>query len=74
MRTLPARPYLTNIAEQYLREKGASGPWQGVGLVYEEYISWLKQFGFKVPVEDNILEFSDNVSDKDLTMFILKWS
>lgn len=74
MKTLPARPYLTNIASHYLQEKDMDGPWQGVGLVYEEYIPWLKQFGFKVPVEDDILEFPDNIDDKELIMFVLRWS
>ena len=74
MKTLPARPYLTNIAAHYLREHGIPGPWQGFGLAYDEYAPWLKQFGFKVPVDNNILEFTDDFSDKDLMLFVLRWS
>jgi hypothetical protein len=43
-------------------------------LYHDDYITYLKSFGFRVPIEFGTLEFPDDFSEKDLMMFILRWS
>lgn len=68
MKTVPQLPYLQNIVRH----------WNSTGnrLAYsDEYIKYLKQFGFKVPVDimNDYLEFPDDFSDEDLMLFVLRW-
>ena len=65
MKTLPKLPYLQNIVAEYLN----GGAWP----VGPEYKYWLAQFGFKVPVQGDYLEFPDDFSEKALLMFILRF-
>jgi hypothetical protein len=67
MKTLPNIPYLRNIVSEYHRQNNS--------YTYDiDYIEWLKQFGFKVPIKNNTLEFPDDFSDEDMLMFMLRWS
>jgi hypothetical protein len=67
MKTLPQRPYLQNIVRAYSQQGH-----RGVGT--KHYRTWLAQHGFRVPVQYNDkLEFPDEFSEQDLTLFILKW-
>lgn len=68
MKTLPKLPYIQNIVEYYHR---STGKWV---IGSDEYRYWLRQFGFAVPIRGDYLEFPDEFSDKDLTLFIIKWS
>ena len=68
MKTLPKYPYLKNIVSyccetQDLKVRPGS----------PSYRDWLLQFGFKVPVDDH-LEFPDDFDEKELMLFILRWS
>lgn len=65
MKTLPRYPCLKNLVAAYNAEGGRIGT--------PQYVDWLRQFGFKVPVEDN-LEFPDDFPDQELFLFILRWS
>lgn len=38
------------------------------------YVNWLGQFGFKVPVEGDHLEFTDDFDERELMVFILRWA
>lgn len=67
MKTLPKRPYLQNIVTYYRETHSIPG-------LGPNYSNWLRQFGFKVPIEGEYLEFPDDFSDKDLTLFVIKWS
>lgn len=69
MKTLPQLPYLQNIVRH----------WHSTGNQYigtDDYVEYLKQFGFQVPVDimKDYLEFPDNFNDQDLTLFVLRWS
>jgi len=69
MKTLPQYPYLQNIVRH----------WHTLGNSYagtDEYINYLKQFGFAVPVDimKDQLEFPDDFDDKDLMLFMLRWA
>lgn len=81
MKTLPKIPYLGNIAAYYREthdcepvspRKSASRRLIGLGTPH--YRDWLLQFGFKVPVEGDLLEFPADFTDQQLTLFILRWS
>jgi hypothetical protein len=39
-----------------------------------EFRDWLRQFGFKVPVRGDYLEFPDDFSEQQLLLFVLRWS
>jgi len=71
MKTLPHDPYLRNINAEYCRQNGLS---YDELIEYDEYIEWLGQFGFKIPMDYDELEFPDDFSDRDLTLFILRWA
>lgn len=68
MKTLPTNPYMQNIVRH----------WHDLGNKHDsdEYIEYLKQFGFIVPVDimKNQLEFPDSFGDKELLQFVLRWS
>lgn len=73
MKTLPINPYLQNIVRHYRDTYGLFT--HGPDGTYELYRPWLAQFGFVVPVRNkDQLEFPDDFSDRDLMMFILRWS
>lgn len=82
MKTLPVNPYLLNIVNYFHELRG--GPHYKGGIrvriceMYnideDEYPNWLRQFGFKVPIENDRLEFSHNFPDEKLLLFILRWS
>ena len=67
MRTLPRHPYLQNIVKEYYAQGHT-------GFGTPHYRDWLKQFGFKVPVPVDDLEFPDDFPDQEFVMFILRWS
>jgi hypothetical protein len=70
MTKLPDYPYLQNIVSYYRKmTDNSNGP-----LYHDDYITYLKSFGFRVPIEFGTLEFPDDFSEKDLMMFILRWS
>lgn len=70
MTKLPDYPYLQNIVSHYRKiSNNPSDP-----LSHDDYLDYLKTFGFKVPVKFGILEFPDDFPDSELTMFILRWS
>lgn len=72
MKTLPQYPYLQNIVSVYRREYGLH---DNDPVASDHYITWLRQFGFTVPVSSfDQLEFPDDFPDKDLTLFLLRWS
>lgn len=66
MKTLPKLPYIQNIVNYYHEQHGP--------MFTKEYRDWLSQFGFAVPIRDDFLEFPDDFSDHDLTLFVLRWS
>jgi hypothetical protein len=67
MKTLPQLPYMQNIVASYYQQG-----YQGFGT--DHYRTWLAQHGFQVPVKIvGELEFPDEFSDQDLTLFMLKW-
>lgn len=70
MKRLPKLPYLQNIVEHYHQMVGSND-----SRYYFDgsYHRWLSTLGFAVPVDD-YLEFLDDFSDRDLTLFILRWS
>lgn len=68
MKTLPKLPYIQNIVDHY---HTSTGIWM---LGNSEYRNWLRQFGFAVPIRGDYLEFPDDFSDQDLTLFVLRWS
>ena len=69
MKTVPQIPYLQNIVRHWNSTDN-----RRVGG--DEYIKYLKQFGFKVPVDamNDYLEFPDDFSDEDLMLFVLRGS
>lgn len=67
MKTLPKLPYLQNIVAEWHRVSGGTWP------VGPEYSYWLAQFGFKVPVREDYLEFPDNFSEKELLLFTIRF-
>lgn len=70
MKKLSDYPYLQNIVSHYNKmNDNHNGP-----LTRDDYITYLKTFGFKVPIDFGTLEFPDDFSEKDLMMFILRWS
>jgi hypothetical protein len=77
MKTLPKYPYFQNIVTHY-RETHECEPIRSigkrrVGLGTPHYRNWLEQFGFKVPVRED-LEFPDDFDEKELMLFILRWA
>lgn len=66
MKRLPKLPYIQNIVQYY---HTSTRKW----VCGDEYRYWLRQFGFAVPIRGDYLEFPDDFSDEQLTMFILKW-
>lgn len=68
MKTLPKLPYLQNIVQEYRKQSAAAN------FDQKDYIQWLQQFGFAVPVREDRLEFPDEFSDEQLMMFILRFS
>lgn len=72
MKTLPQYPYLQNIVAAYRCEYGLH---DNTPVASDHYRTWLRQFGFTVPVPSfDQLEFPDNFSDKDMLMFLLRWT
>jgi hypothetical protein len=71
MKTLPQHPYLQNIVAEYRRQRGLTpkSVWDP-----KDYVSWLGQFGFLVPMDFDKLVFPDDFSDQDLMLFVLRWS
>lgn len=67
MKKLPKLPYLQNIVIYYHTTHKTQ-------YFKSNYRDWLSQFGFRVPVEGDYLEFPNDFSDKDITLFVLKWS
>ena len=67
MKTLPQHPYLQNIVAEYHRQRGTTV------FDYNDYRKWLKQFGFRVPMDFHKIEFPDDFSDQDLLLFVLRW-
>jgi hypothetical protein len=68
-KTLPQYPYLQNIVAAYRSEYGHNP------VANDHYRTWLRQFGFTVPVPSfDQLEFPDDFSDEQLMLFILRWS
>ena len=67
MKTLPKLPYIQNIVDYY---HTSTGRW----AFSDEYRYWLRQFGFKVPIQGDYLEFPDDFPDEKITLFILRWS
>ena len=75
MKTIPNRPYLQNIVAEYHRQRGTPNVFDDKDYFkFEDYIKWLKQFGFLVPMDFDNLVFPDDFSDQDLMLFILRWS
>lgn len=68
MKTLPKLPYIQNILNYYHTSTGI------LMIGTDEYRSWLRQFGFAVPIRGDYLEFPDDFPDDKLTLFILRWS
>lgn len=68
MKTLPQYPYLQNIVAEYRRQRGTTV------FDNDDYCKWLKQFGFRVPLDFHKIEFPDDFSDQDLLLFVLRWS
>lgn len=76
MKRIPTYPYLRNIAIQYHEE---TKRWPSMGdydsvAHQKHYAKWLEQFGFLFPIFNDYLEFPDDFSDKQLMLFILRWS
>ena len=70
MKRLPKLPYLQNIVEHYRQMVGSDD----FGYYADgSYQRWLSTLGFALPVYD-YLEFPDDFSDRDLALFILRWS
>lgn len=71
MKTLPQHPYLQNIVAEYRRQRRLTpnNVWDS-----KDYVNWLNQFGFLVPMDFDKLVFPDDFSDQDLLLFILRWS
>jgi hypothetical protein len=67
MKYLPSRPYLKNIVREYHAQGHKS-------MGTPEYRNWLRQFGFRVPVRDDHLEFPDDFSEQQLLLFVLRWA
>ena len=67
MKSLPRLPYLKNIVQEYYAQGHKS-------MGTSEYRDWLKQFGFRVPVRDDYLEFPDSFSEQQLLLFVLRWA
>ena len=68
MKKLPKFPYINNLRREYH---------EIYGFTFKDFSSyqvWLKQFGFKVPIRGDYLEFHENITDEDLIAFILRWS
>jgi hypothetical protein len=70
MKRLPKLPYLQNLVAAYRKEHG----FDTARSVTDHYREWLRQYGFKVPIEGDYLEFPDDFSDEKLLLFKLKWS
>ena len=71
MKTIPQRPYLQNIVREYNRQRGFTSQTQWDS---KDYVKWLDQFGFLVPMDFDNLVFPDEFSDQDLLLFMLRWS
>ena len=71
MKTIPNRPYLQNIVAEYRRQRGLTptSVWDS-----KDYVKWLDQFGFLVPMDFDNLVFPDDFPDQDLLLFMLRWS
>ena len=69
MKTLPRHPYLRNIVSYCCETQDLN-----VRPGRPAYGDWLRQFGFKVPVEGDLLEFPADFDEKELMVFILRWS
>ena len=68
MKTLPQYPYLQNIVAEYHRQRGTPNVFDA-----NDYHKWLGQFGFRVPMDFDKIEFPDDFSDQDLLLFVLRW-
>lgn len=68
MRRLPREPYLENILKNWY---DSGNELAGT----DEYIEYLKTFGFVVPVQHGKwLDFPDDFDDRKLVSFIMRWS
>jgi hypothetical protein len=75
MKTIPQHPYLQNIVAEYHRQHGTPNIFDDNDhLRFNDYIKWLKQFGFRVPMDFHKIEFPDDFPDDELLLFILRWS
>lgn len=74
MKTLPKFPYLANIVTYYHNTTGNGKSLSGNAGNFDDYLSWLKQFGFNVPIYGDHLEFPDNFPDEEITLFVLRWA
>lgn len=71
MKKIPKLPYLQNIVSHYHQMVGSDNFQHYAG---ENYRQWLLTLGFAVPIDGDYLEFHDDFSDQELTLFILRWS
>ena len=71
MKILPQHPYLQNIVAEYHRQRGFTSQTQWDS---KDYVKWLDQFGFLVPMDFDKLVFPDDFPDQDLLLFMLRWS
>lgn len=75
MKTIPNRPYLQNIVAEYHRQHSTPNIFDDNDYFkFDDYIKWVSQFGFLVPMDFDTLVFPDDFSDQDLLLFMLKWS
>lgn len=71
MKQLPKLPYLQNILQYWAEQiDGDHYRYYADG----SYQKWLSTLGFAVPVWGDYLEFPDDFTDEELTMFMLRWS
>ena len=67
MKLLPKYPYLQNLETEYTALPGY------MGFAGYHYRDWLMQFGFKVPVMGDYLEFPDDFCEKKLLLFKIRF-
>lgn len=75
MKTIPQRPYLQNIVAEYHRQRGTPNVFNDDDYFkFNDYVKWLKQFGFLVPMDFDNLVFPDDFPDDELLLFVLRWA
>lgn len=72
MKKIPKIPIIFNLIEEWSRCHPDIK--KGIIYSYDEYIDWFRQFGFKMPIDSDYLEFPDDYPDEKISMLILKWS